>query len=74
MTARVPIWATVLLCLGFLALLRLLVAGPAIGLFARTVQYILAFVGVLAVAGGGATLWLGRRERHVFGGEERETP
>ena len=74
MTARVPIWATVLLCLGFLALLRLLVAGPAIGLFARKVQYILAFVGVLAVAGGGATLWLGRRERHVFGGEERETP
>jgi hypothetical protein len=43
-------------------------------LFARTVQYILAFVGVLALAGGGAALWLGRREGHVFGGDERETP
>ena len=58
MTARVPIWATVLLCLGFLALLRLLVAGPAIGLFARTVQYILAFVG-----GGGRRHTVARTAR-----------
>jgi hypothetical protein len=54
MTTRVPIWATVLLCPGVLALLTLLVGGPAIGAFACEVQYVLAFVGVLALLGGGS--------------------
>lgn len=64
---RVPIWSTVLLCLGLLALLTLVVGGPAVGWFARDVQYVLAFVAVLALLGSGVALWIGRRgEGHTF--------
>lgn len=57
-----PIWAAVLLCLAFLALVTLVIGGPAVGFFARQVRYALAFLGVLALADGLVALWLGRRE------------
>jgi hypothetical protein len=61
MAERPPIWASVLLCLGLLALLTLVVGGPAIGMFARGVQYVLGLVGLLALVGGGLAVWSARR-------------
>ena len=60
---RPPIWATVLLCLGVLALFTLIVGGPAIGFFARWVQYALAVGTVLALLAGGYLWWRDRRDR-----------
>jgi len=61
MNERIPIWATVLICLGLFALLTLVVGGPAVGWFAREVQYVLAVVGLLALVAGGLAVWSARR-------------
>jgi hypothetical protein len=71
MSERMPIWATVLFCLAVLALLTLVIGGPAIGWFARWVQYLLAFVAVLALAGGAVALWVARRDGRTFGDGSR---
>src|SRR5262245_56413921 len=66
MTERLPIWAAILLSLSILALLTLIVGGPAIGWFAREVQYVLAVVAVIALAGGVIALWMARHDGHAF--------
>jgi hypothetical protein len=45
------------------ALLTLLVSGPAIGAFVCEIQYVLAFVGVLASLGGRITALARRGQR-----------
>ncbi|MDA0180383.1 hypothetical protein OJ997_08750 [Solirubrobacter phytolaccae] len=68
-----PIWAAILLSLSVLALLTLLVGGPAIGWFAREVQYVLAAIAVIALAGGVVALWMGRHDGHAFSRDRRGT-
>lgn len=65
MTERVPIWAAALLGVSVVAFLTLLVGGPAIGWFARQVQFVLGLIGLLALVGGAIALWLGRHDGHA---------
>lgn len=72
MTERVPIWAAALLGLSLVAFLTLLVGGPAIGWFARQVQFVLALIGLLALVGGGIAVWMGSRDGHAFSRDRRD--
>jgi hypothetical protein len=57
----VPVWAALLGCLGVIALITLIVDGASVGFFARVIQYILAAVALLALAGAAYGLWRARR-------------
>jgi hypothetical protein len=59
---EIPAWAALLGCLGVVALITLVVGGPAVGFFARWVQYVLAAVAVLALMGAAYGWWRTRRE------------
>ena len=60
-STRPPVWATTLFCIGVLALLTLLIGGPAIGFFARWIQYALAVATVILLLGAGWFWWRDRR-------------